>query len=100
MTKLIYHKEVDIMFDEENLLRFPENTNKVLSEKEIMSLFLGLVRLVKRTAVSEVSNELRNECEFATSTLDRTLKALKEKERQIEQLRLENKRLSDYLSKH
>ncbi len=88
------------MFDEENILRFPESSNRVLSEKEIMSLFLGLVRLVKRTAISEVSVELKNECEFATNTLDRTLRALKEKERQIEQLKIENKRLSDYLSKH
>lgn len=82
------------MQDENNILMFPGNTNKILSEKEIVSLFLGLVRLVKRTAVAEVSSELKSECEFATSTLDKTLKAIKEKDKQIERLTVENRRLS------
>ena len=82
------------MQEDDNLLMFPSSTNKLLSEKEIMSLFLGLVRLIKRTAVAEVSTNLKSECEFATSTLDKSLKTIKEKDRQIELLTSENRRLS------
>ena len=89
-----------------NVLKMPLQQSSKLTDGEIKSLFLGLVRLVKSSAAEEVSLELKRECEFANSTLRNTLIDLRRKDIHMAGLKEQNsvlvtqvKQLSDSLAK-
>jgi cell shape-determining protein MreC len=64
-----------------------------LSDDEIKSLFLGLVKIVKQSAISQVSDSLKSEAEFTSDTLRKTLIEITEKNRKIADLQKQNKTL-------
>lgn len=73
-----------------NVIRMPERSHK-LSDSEINSLFLGLVKLVKKQALEEIGSNLRKESEFANDTLRKTLVDLQTKDMEIKKLRTQFK---------
>lgn len=68
-----------------NILKMPDNKIRI-TDSDINSLFLGMVKLIKRKAEEDVSEKLKSECEFANETLRKTLVSLNEKEKLIESL--------------
>lgn len=75
-----------------NISIMPVKQEKI-TEKEIQSLFWGLVRLVKRNAEEEIENTLKREAEFANTALQNSLVDLRRKEVLIKELREQNKAL-------
>jgi len=64
-----------------------ENKQKSLTDSDINSLFLGLVKLIKKTAIEEYSQNEIQENASANFMLKKTLADLKKKDRQIAQMR-------------
>lgn len=58
---------------------------KSLSDEDVNSLFMGLIKLVKKSAVEEVSSE----AEFANSTLRKTLLKLSETETKLKNCQIQ-----------
>lgn len=89
-----------------NVIKFTKRKNEILTESDINSLFLGLVRLVKRTAVEELSSKMKEERESQNYLLRKALVDLNRKEKQIQelknefmQLKAENARLVQNITK-
>ena len=85
----------------DNIIKFARK-KEVLSESDINSLFLGLVRLVKKSAVEEASEKMKSELEKANSMLRKAIVEIGEKDEQIARLKSmfakvkdENKKLMD-----
>lgn len=83
-----------------NLIYFKKQEPKVISEKDINSLFLGLIKLVKKSAAESVEKKLISELDFANSTLRKTLvklskteQDLKEMSSSFENIKIENEKL-------
>ncbi len=100
--RIVLKKEPKLLFEIENNLKekgfainlnLPKNVISMptkrthLSESEINSLFLGLVKLIKNSARNEANLELQKETEFANNTLRQTLVNLSGKEMQLKELR-------------
>lgn len=89
-----------------NILEF-KSPQRGLSDSDLNSLFMGLVRLVKKTAIEETSLQLKKEKDSVSFLLKKTLIELHKKEREInilkedilkltkENKKLEEKRLND-----
>ena len=58
-----------------------------LSDGDINSLFLGLVKLVKKQALEDVSASLKSEAEFANNALRRSLVEIQAKDLELKKLR-------------
>lgn len=69
-----------------NIISMPERKNK-LTDNEINSLFVGLVKLVKSQAKQEANIYLKKEKEEANNQLRQALIELSTKEKQLSQLR-------------
>lgn len=85
----------------ENIISMPQKTMR-LSETEINSLFLGLVKLIKTSVKQELNLKMQKDTENANLLLRQTLVNLSNKEQQIaklkksfELLRAENKKLDE-----
>ena len=76
-----------------NVISMPDRRN-ILTESDINSLFLGLVKLVKKQATMQVSTTLKHECEKANQTLRKTLVELSEKDNELKMLRKQFKVLN------
>ena len=76
-----------------NVISMPDRRN-ILTESDINSLFLGLVKLVKKQATMQVSSNLKQECERANEALRKTLVQLSEKENELKLLRKQIKVLN------
>ena len=90
--KLNIHKKED-----SNIVSFPSEVKKSkgrMTDDEIKSLFMGLVRLVKKNAVNEVSDTLKSECNYANESLRRTLTNMTKKQKTIITLSESNKILN------
>lgn len=66
-----------------------------LSDNDINSLFMGLVRLIKSNSISEVSDTLKKECNLAQIELRQTRDELKIVQEELEEERRKNKKLSN-----
>ena len=73
-----------------------------LSDEDVNSLFLGLINLVKKTAIENVEKSLVSETEFANTTLRQTLSKLSQAEKtvstlssELTSLQIENKKLRE-----
>ena len=66
---------------------FMPSKKATLSENEISSLFLGLVKLVKKTAEEKAEESLKNKILSANFELRKSIKALADKQREVEMLR-------------
>ena len=69
-----------------NVVFMPQK-KQVLSEGEISSLVLGLVKLVKKTAEEKAEENLKNKILSANFELRKSIKALADKQREVELLR-------------
>lgn len=82
-----------------NILNFPlakkEAIKNKLTDEELKSLFMGLVKLVKKSTSLEVANSLKQECSFANDNLRKTLIAMRQKQEEIVKLNTVNKELSE-----
>ena len=83
---------------------------KILSEGDINSLFMGLVKLIKKTAVEEIEQKAKLERQSSDFLLKKAFIDLNQKDKKLMELSNEfeilkaenqklNKRLSDYLKK-
>ena len=77
-----------------NIMIMPLKQQETITEKEIQSLFWGLVKLIKRGAEEEVQANLKREAEFANNTLSNALIDLRRKEMLIKELKEQNERLN------
>lgn len=85
----------------QNIISMPQK-HAQLTENEINSLFLGLVKLIKSNVKQELNFKMQKDTESANSLLRQTLVNLSNKEQQIEKLKksfellkLENKKLDE-----
>ena len=90
----------------DNIITFTKKKKEFLSESDINSLFLGLVRLVKRSAMEEVSFKTKLEKENTNNALRQALVDLNKKDKELEKLKddflklkLENSRLVQNMMK-
>lgn len=69
-----------------NLIYFKKQEPKAITENDINSLFLGLIKLVKKSATESVEKKLISELDFANSTLRKTLVKLSKTEQSYKEL--------------
>ena len=74
-----------------------DKKENIATEEEIALLFCGLVRLIRNSAISEVSETLKQECEFATGNYHEAIKVIAEKNKEIEKLKSINQTLNKKL---
>ena len=75
----------------ENIINFNDyNKKKSLTDEEIKSLFLGLVNLIKSSAIENVSSKLKQDYKDNAIKLNNTIMELKLKNEIIEDLKKEN----------
>lgn len=67
--------------------------NKKISKSDINALFLGLANIVKKSAVDEVSTELKRQCHEAQENFTSALKDLTATEMQLKSVVAENELL-------
>lgn len=92
--------------EEGNIIQFSSSKKQSLSENDITSLFMGLVRLVKRNIASELEQKQSKEKENLNQKLRKTIAMLGEKDNEIltlkekfEKLKRENQALSQKMMK-
>lgn len=71
-----------------------EKFESKLSDSEINALFLGLAKIVKKSALQNVSQELKTECEEAKKNFVQTLKDLHDREIELKKEMTMNKILA------
>ena len=72
---------------QDNIIKFSNSKHDKLTENDINSLFLGLVRIVKRSAMDEVASKFKEEKENANTMLRKAIVDLNKKEKEIAQLK-------------
>lgn len=72
----------------DNVINFPSRKKKI-SEEEINLLLKGLLKLVKKSAIEEMSDNLKKECEFATKSVVKLNAEVISKDKEISRLRAE-----------
>ena len=78
-----------------NIAEFkPTLKENIATEEEIALLFCGLVKLIRNSAISEVSATLKQECEFATLNYHEAIKVIGRKNEEIEKLKSINETLN------
>ena len=77
-----------------NIIKF-RNVKQELSEKDINSLFFGLVQLIKKTAVEDVENKMKIEKHSSEALLQKAFCDLNKKESEIFELQEEIKQLKN-----
>ena len=87
-TKMVrYQNKYRMMTKEnkklDNVIYMQKKENKSISEKDIDSLFLGLIRLVKKSASETIQQKLAGELEFSNSSLRKTLVKLNKTETEL-----------------
>lgn len=84
----ILPRENVALSNQDNIITF-KKVQKTLSDAEVQSLFMGLVRLVKKNALMEGEEKYKKEIDGANSLLRKALTELNSKEREIEKLKEE-----------
>lgn len=77
--------------NKDNVIEFCKKDE--LSESEINSLFLGLVRLIRKSAEKSIEKNLKRECAFATKMANLLQSKLKESEKEKALLEKSNQNL-------
>ena len=77
-----------------NIASVKTKQNGRISDHELNALFLGLVRIVKKTAMEDVSQEIKNECKMATENFRQTLIDLNKAEAELKKEKIKNIELS------
>ncbi len=82
----------------DNIIKFTKKKN-IISESEIQSLFMGLVRLVKRNTIEEINDKIKIEFENKNIELRKTLIELHKKEKEYQNLKEEFAKIKNENSK-
>jgi len=83
-------KEIKPEIDENsNIIMFKKVQQRTLSDMEVQSLFMGLVRLVKKTAIEESEEKYRKQISEANENLRKAILALHNQERDYNKLKEE-----------
>ena len=77
------------------ILRMPKS--QTLTDADINNLFMGLVKMVKRSAIENAPKALRDECLLANANLKETLAQLGANTRKLEIIKCENQALKQKL---
>ncbi len=77
------------------ILRMPKS--QTLTDADINNLFMGLVKMVKRSAIENAPKALRDECSLANANLKETLARLGANTRKLEIIKCENQALKQKL---
>lgn len=85
-------EQQSVLVNKNNIITLPKK-NKTLSDSDINSLFLGLVKLVKKNAIEEANQNLIKDATFANEALRKTLMNLSKRENEINSIRREFKLL-------
>ena len=89
--------------DKKKVINFSKESQKFkkkrIKEDEINSLFLELIKIVKKWAIHEVDFELRSECEEAKGNFTQTLKELHETQIRLKREKVENYKLHEKIEK-
>ena len=92
---------LEIKSEKRNVVYMKPQERK-LSDEDVNSLFLGLINLVKKTAIENVEKSLVSETEFANTTLRQTLSKLSQAEKtvstlssELSSLQIENKKIRE-----
>ena len=88
----------DSLPNQNNIIAF-KKTQKTLSDSEVQSLFMGLVRLVKKNAIIEGEEKYKGELNVANSLLRKAITQINSQERELEKLKCEYKKLKNENSK-
>ena len=80
-----------------NILELPKQTTNTISQQEIQALFMGLVRLVKKSAQEEFECQLVDEVKSVNNQLQNSLIDLRRKEILVAELQEQNKILTHKL---
>lgn len=75
--------------ENDNVITFKKVKQRSLSDSEIQSLFMGLVRLVKKTALEESEEKFKNQILQANENLRNAILALNNKEKDYDKLKQE-----------
>ncbi len=70
-----------------NILQMPNRNNPVLTDEEIKSLFMGLVNLVKKSAIDQFDKKIYKQLQDANFELRKSIKNLVTKEQEYLNLR-------------
>lgn len=73
-----------------NIATAKAKNNNSIGEHELNALFLGLVRIVKKTALENVNKELKQECKMATDNFRQTLIDLNKTEEALKKEQVKN----------
>ena len=77
------------------ILRMPKS--QALTDDDISNLFMGLVKMVKRSAIENAPKSLRDECFLANENLKQTLARLGANTKKLEIIKCENQLLKQKL---
>ena len=80
----------------ENIINFAKVKGKYvkkISDEEINALFLGLIKIVKKSALDDVSRELKEDCECANANFRECLIELNSTQIELKKLKEENEML-------
>ena len=78
-----------------NIASIKNTKNKLLTESDIMALFLGLVKLIKKNASLEVEDEIKKDCLEANYNFRQTLIDLNKTEALLKKEQEKNLKLSN-----
>ena len=82
-----------------NVVYFKKPEPKTVSEKDINTLFLGLIKLVKKSAAESVEKSLLADLDFANSSLRKTLVKLSKTEQELKETTIKLKNQEEELNK-
>lgn len=87
--------------EKEKVIKFPQREKKddSLTDEEIKSLFLGIVKLVKRNAIKQADKLMQNKLEVVNNQLRKSAVETDGKEKQIEKLNQKNEELKQEIKK-
>lgn len=81
----------------EKIIDFAKAKEKIeskIGDKEINSLFWGLLKIIKKSASQNANQELKEECEQARANFSQTLKELHDREIELKKEIIMNKTLT------
>ena len=83
----------------DKVLKFSNPNCAVLSEQEINNLFLGFVRLIKKSVVVEKEKQLKSEVNYCNKRIVECMNVIDKKNQEIENLKQEISKLINAANK-
>lgn len=77
-----------------NIIKAKQDLNRNITESEINALFMGLLKIVKKTAIESANEDLKQECKEATQNFRQTIVDLNKKEVELKKAYEINKELN------